>query len=58
MYSRQFWKFPLYVKMATIKYIMEKWNQKNIQKNLPLKEAYEYLTLRNGWFDASLRMIL
>ena len=42
--------------MTTIKYIMEKWNQKSVQKNLLLKEAYGLLTLKNGWFDGSLRM--
>ena len=28
----------------------------SVQKNPLLKEAYGLLTLRNGWFDESLRM--
>ena len=42
--------------MMTIKYIMEKWNQKDVRKNPLLKEAYGPLILRNRWFDESLRM--
>ena len=58
MYGRRFQRSLLYVKMITIKYITEKWNQKSVQKNPLLKEAYGLLTLKNGWFDGSLRMTL
>ena len=56
MYDRRSRKFLPYVKIMTIKCIVEKWNQKIVQKNPLLKEAYELLTLKNGWFDGSLRM--
>ena len=56
MYGRRSQKFLPYVKITTIKCIVEKWNQQIVQKNPLLKEAYGPLTLKNGWFDVSLRM--